>query len=52
MAEGEAVKDLEEEGLDDAAGELPRLGLHVLFEVSVDELEDEVQPAFALDAVE
>lgn len=42
MAKGEAVENLEEEGLDDTAGELPRLGLHVFFQVSVDELEDEV----------
>ena len=52
MAEGKAVENLEEERLDDTAGELARLGFHVFFEVAVDELEDEVEPAFALDAVE
>jgi len=52
VAKGQPVENLEEEGLDDAAGELTGLGFHVFLEVAVDELEDEVEPAFALDAVE
>lgn len=52
MAEGEAVKDLEEEGFDHAPGERPWLGLHVLFQVPVHELEDEVEAALALNAVQ
>ena len=51
VAEGQSADALEEVGLDEVRGEHAVDGFHVLLQVLVEELEDEVELAVGLDAV-